>query len=74
MLTKAQASNHYYTILLPEKFEDVCNKLEDSYKKIVTNNSLNKPIKLISHNGIEYKFNLPIELRAFILGLSFKKD
>lgn len=59
-----------YTILLPPKKIDALQRLEDSYKKIVTNNEMVKPIKVILASNEEYNFQLPIELKAFILGIT----
>ena len=62
-----------YTILLPNSnHRDIVLHLEDAYKKIVTDNQFVKPIKVITSSHEEFKFDLPLELRAFIRGVAFQ--
>jgi hypothetical protein len=58
-----------YIILLPTNKLDAIQRLKDAYKKIVTNNEMVKPIKVVLATHEEFNFQLPIELRGFLLGM-----
>jgi hypothetical protein len=58
-----------YIILLPTNKLDAIQRLEEAYKKIITNNEIVKPIKVVLPTHEEFNFQLPIELRGFILGM-----
>ena len=60
--------------IIPNNKIEAIEKLEKFYYKLITNNKLPQQVTIVTPSGNKLIFNIPIEVHAFIQGLSINFD